>query len=269
MATYTFLPSRPLERFISHFYYIEEKLSDVSLSKTKLPTESIELIIHLNNPHFKITNGKTQTTIRKKTLLQGLMKNPVEIQSFEDVSFIGVKFKPNGFYHFLGQDISQFNNQPIDCHDIWGDQIDDWEAEIERTSGLREKVNLIERYLLTKLKPDLDTDQTAYCTQLIQQNNGNIKVNELSLQTNISIRQLERKFKEQIGLSPFQFIKSVKVKSIIDTIQNKNYESLTELTFDYNYFDQSHFIKEFKSHTGKSPKKLQVDLACFSNTSYI
>lgn len=269
MPIQTFFPSKELEKIVSFYYHIKEDSSDVSILKTKLPTESAELIFHLNKPCFSITIGETKTLIQYQTIIQGIFKNPIELESSTTVNFIGVKLKSNGLYQILRTDISKFYNQIVDCKTIWGDELTNLEIQMKNNLDIGQTIFLIEKFLSSKLNFSPNFELIQSCTRQIIQSKGSLGVNDLAEQTKKSVRHLERLFKEQIGLSPLQFSKIIKTQNILNNIGDKNYENLTMLSLEYDYFDQSHFIKEFKSKTGKTPKGIQVDPSCFSQSSYL
>ena len=80
-------------------------------------------------------------------------------------------------------------------------------------------------------------------------------MSEFSKSNNINRRQLARKFSSAIGLSPKQLAKTVRIQTTLKILLNKEITSLTDLAYENEYFDQAHFIKEFKEFTGLTPKE--------------
>ena len=68
-------------------------------------------------------------------------------------------------------------------------------------------------------------------------------------------RQLERKFVKQIGLSPKQLGKVIRLQTALKMLLNEEGENLTHVAYKSEYYDQAHFIKDFKEFTGVSPKE--------------
>jgi transcriptional regulator GlxA family with amidase domain len=67
-------------------------------------------------------------------------------------------------------------------------------------------------------------------------------------------RQLERKFKKHIGVSPKQLGKVIRLQTALKMLLNEETESLTHIAYESEYYDQAHFIKDFKEFTGTNPK---------------
>ena len=74
---------------------------------------------------------------------------------------------------------------------------------------------------------------------------------ELAAQLSTNVNSLEKNFRTQIGISPKQYASMSRIKAVI-----KNYRpetDLTQVSYDAGFFDQSHFIKDFRSFTGENP----------------
>ncbi len=72
-------------------------------------------------------------------------------------------------------------------------------------------------------------------------------------------RQLERKFTKKVGISPKQLGKVVRLQTALKMLLNRQSENLTKIAYDSEYYDQAHFIKDFKEFTGTTPKEFLED----------
>ncbi|MBJ7428847.1 MAG: AraC family transcriptional regulator, partial [Bacteroidia bacterium] len=90
--------------------------------------------------------------------------------------------------------------------------------------------------------------------EIIMHLHGQLSINELTEDLKINRRQLERKFSSVIGLSPKQLSKIIRIQSTLKMLANKQFTSLTAIAYEGSYYDQAHFIKDFKEFTGVSPK---------------
>ena len=91
--------------------------------------------------------------------------------------------------------------------------------------------------------------------KIINQHRGQINSTQLAKNLGVSNKQLERKFAALIGKSPKKFIKIVRFQSVLDSAKKMNEEKLSNLAYDNGYFDQAHFINDFKAYTGYTPKE--------------
>ncbi|KQC30370.1 helix-turn-helix domain-containing protein [Flagellimonas eckloniae] len=91
--------------------------------------------------------------------------------------------------------------------------------------------------------------------ETIYAKNGQVSLNHLSEQIGISLRHFRRKFKEIIGVPPKFFCKVIQLNTIFEAINSPQGEKLLNLALDHGYYDQSHFINDFKRLIGNSPEK--------------
>lgn len=126
--------------------------------------------------------------------------------------------------------------------------------------------NTIERIFVDYLYPTKDSMLIASCFNLFKnQPIGHLnKIADFSTHTGYSMRGLEKKFKQNVGLSPKQVYLILKVRSLVDEMQlNKNSKvSLTTLAYRYGFSDQAHFIRTYRAMMDSAPSK-------FDRTKYI
>ena len=90
-------------------------------------------------------------------------------------------------------------------------------------------------------------------------NSGNTTIKEMLKNDVSKRRQLERKFIKQIGISPKQLCKVIRLQTALKMMLNQQGESLVEIAYNSSYFDQAHFIKDFREFTGITPKEFFGD----------
>ncbi len=114
------------------------------------------------------------------------------------------------------------------------------------------KINVVEDFLIARMKPHENDPLVMAALSLIHKNKGNIRITELAKQLHTSQSPLEKKFRKVIGASPKKFASIVRIKNTIAHYTPG--ESLTGLGYEAGYYDQAHFIKEFKTFTGQTPE---------------
>ncbi len=113
-------------------------------------------------------------------------------------------------------------------------------------------INLVEIFLLNSLSRLETIDHIVRSTvETILTGNGQLSIDELSSQIHINRRQLERKFYLAIGSSP----KTIRLQAALKMLLTKESANLTALAHENNYYDQAHFIKDFKELVGITPKE--------------
>ncbi len=115
------------------------------------------------------------------------------------------------------------------------------------------RIRIIETFLISKLNDYKQDSLITLAIEFIKKQNGIVRIKTLATDLNISQDPFEKRFRAVVGATPKQFASIVRLRHLI-----KNYStfpSLTEASHEAGYFDQSHFIKDFRLFTGKSPKE--------------
>ena len=147
-------------------------------------------------------------------------------------------------------------NTPFSIGRLFGEGGREIEEKILNTTSVLDRINHLETFLVNRLAdPDMIGRIIRSTVETILAGKGRLSVDELSKRININRRQLERKFTSTIGLSPKQLSKTIRLQAAIKMLLNKKYASLTTLAHAGEYYDQSHFIKDFKEFTGLTPKE--------------
>lgn len=147
-------------------------------------------------------------------------------------------------------------NTAVSLEKLFGKEGEEIEQAILTAPSTLERINRIETFLFYRLTAAENIDRIIKSVvETILTANGQLSVNELSQQTNSNRRQLERKFSSVIGLSPKQLSKIIRLQATLSMLLNKKFTSLTALSHENEYYDQAHFIKDFKELTGFTPKE--------------
>jgi AraC-like DNA-binding protein len=119
----------------------------------------------------------------------------------------------------------------------------------------RERITIVEQFLISELKSASPDTLVAAATRMIRQRQGKLEVNELNKTLYTSASVLERRFKQVIGTTPKKFASLVRLNKVIDEL--KTDKSLINICYDHDYFDQAHFINDFKRFTGLTPEEFR------------
>ncbi|HMI01134.1 MAG TPA: helix-turn-helix domain-containing protein [Pedobacter sp.] len=164
-----------------------------------------------------------------------------------------------GFYlyaHALPQlfhlPANELTDQAVDTKTLFGKQGEILEEKIMLASGNYERVRIVSGFLEEKLK-----NARINCTNIISSimaiSNScpTDSIKSLAENSFLSVRQFERRFKEFTGFRPKLFFRIRRFNSLL----NKSFEgkSLAQIAYEYGYYDQSHFIHDFKNFSGYNP----------------
>ncbi len=215
-------------------------------------------IVFQSNDHFQHnTSYSLGWETRPKHFIGGLHNKSYQVKPNGNKNFcITVEFKANTARYFIPYKLHDFQNQVIDIFEIWGNAAQELSQKIAEEKLDHQKIALIESFLLDHFMPKKESiiDQAL---QIIIAAKGFMEISELANISSLSPAQFRKRFKEEIGISPSQYSKIIRIKSTLAILKADYQKSLTDLTYLLGYFDQAHFIKDFKSVTGISPKHLR------------
>jgi len=168
---------------------------------------------------------------------------------------IGIEFSPLGAYRIFQLRHSELKNKLFLLEEIFGKSAREIQEMIANTEDVIEKIQLIQGYLsklLSKSEPDLVID---YCIRQIEKSKGLVTVMELERKTGYSSRWIYEKFKEKVGLSPKNLSSVVRFNQFYQQWAKRPKPDFFKENIYHYFYDQGHFIKEFKRFTGLSPLK--------------
>jgi len=250
-----FEPQENLKEWIKCYWNLESDFEDTPLKNTIIPDGTMKLIFHYGDTYKYHPNDK-ESIILPRYFLIGQLTKPYIVEPLGTTGSFVVRFQPNGFLPFTNIDIKGIQNTAVPLNKIFGKDGDKIGEQILNANSTSERIELVETFLLERLTEKNIIDNIVKSTiDTIIEANGQFSVNELSEQNNINRRQLTRKFSTAIGLSPKQLSKTVRIQNTLKTLLTKEVTSLTDLAYENEYFDQAHFIKDFKEFTGLTPKE--------------
>lgn len=251
----TFEPSLELKGLVKCYWTLEYPKEENPEKQTIVPDGCMEMIFHYGDLYKQyLQNG--ESIIQPKCFVIGQLTRPLEIEPTGQTGIFSIRFNPEGFSPFTSIPIKEMENTATPLEVFFGNDGKEIEQKVLRTNSVSERIKYIESFLLSRLPNTETIDHIIQSTvDTILTANGHLSVGELSKQINVSSRQLERKFSSFIGLSPKQLSKMIRLQATLKMLLNKQFTSLTTLAYEGEYYDQAHFIKDFKEFTGLTPKE--------------
>ena len=255
-----FEPNKDLAAFVKCYWTLESPKEKTPERNTIVPDGCMKMIFHYGDlyKHYTATGNCMELP---KCFVIGQLTGPYEVEPAGETGTFFVCFQPNGFLPFATVPIREMENSAVPLDKLFGKEGQEIGQKILNASSAEERINLIEVFLFNRLRDATAIDQIVKSTvETILTANGQLSVDELSRKTSIKRRQLERRFSSAIGLSPKQLSKTIRLQATLKTLLSKKNTNLTALAYESEYYDQAHFIKDFKAFTGITPKEFYGDL---------
>ncbi|HEX9654277.1 MAG TPA: helix-turn-helix domain-containing protein [bacterium] len=253
-----FQPHISLQNYISCYWILE---NDSRLAEPEplriFPDGCMELIFHYKDRVRRLTNGavpRRQDELQAAATLSGQIKKFILLQPTGQLGVLGIRFRPAGALPFFRMPIAELTEKVVPVESLWGNSGKQLYDQIASAPLYRDKIRIIENFLLKRVERPAARDALILeALREIRRHNGEITVDFLMRKMKISGRHLERKFSEQVGLSPKRFSRIVRFQNIFRVMNQPAVGRLTELALAVGYYDQAHFIREFKEFAGLNP----------------
>ncbi len=248
MSSRTYLPSEQLRTYVKRIVISENEQKN---TYKVLPDTSIVMgfqysgtLCHQTDSGLKILNNAGVTGLSDKYKI---------FTNSDDIGTLLVVFTETGAATFLKCELQELFSQSVSLDDmIIRSKMDIVTEQLQEARNDSERVLVIEQFLTSSLTSLPRVAVVDAAVQLIKQTGGNIRVSSLAKQLYISQSQLEKRFRRMVGASPKKFSSIVRLRSLLDN-QNDT-SNLTHRGLEAGYYDQAHFIKDFRSMTGETPE---------------
>lgn len=250
-----FFDSSPLlKEHILMFAYAE--ISAEELSKTKfLPDNATSLTLFLNKNPI-VTDYFTGKTVNYRIAFAGQYSTSVLYTPQEDIRILNVDFLPWGAYSVFSKEQSALHNITSDATLIFPN-LKNYMLELEANLHDEEYCfHILEKFLVTELQNSqkrTDPRIINACTEITDRK-GNIPITTLCKNSGISHSGLTHFFSEMIGVTPKLFGRVARFTAVQNFLGENPTVGWNDIVHQFDYFDQNHFIREFKQFTGAVPK---------------
>lgn len=260
MAPQTFYPSDILKPYIKHYWvlYAPKSLSNVVL----FPSGFMEFAINISEGGATICLGNRISKMPKLEILGHLSKPTTETISAGTTVLI-TRFYPHAASIFIPSPAEDFTNNSTDLNDVLNDNLSGFYHQLMEQPSLQQKIKVLEAFLIKRLMKTRKTLETARLVEqlckAIQAGGSSFNLKKLALKYQISERYIQKIFLDYVGITPQRLFSVQRFTSSLQLVRTAS-ASLTDIGYECGYYDQAHFIREFKSYTGLTP--LQVMKEC-------
>lgn len=255
----TYQPCNELSPFIKCYWTLLAPKEEEPQKQRIVPDGCMEMIFHCGDLYKQYLEDGSYL-IQPRSFVFGQITQALDIEPTGESTIFSVRFQPDGFAAFASMPVGQMENRAVPLLELFGEAGICLEKEILESTSAENRIRIIENFLLEKLiTPESINQLIKSSVEMILHLGGHVSVDKLSDNLQINRRQLERKFSSIIGLSPKQLSKIIRLQAALKILSAQNAENLTNIAYEGNYYDQAHFIKDFKEFTGVSPKQFYAD----------
>lgn len=239
--------------------------------KLIVPNGLIKLVIPFRNGLLSRTGDWTHLAKENSLAFIGISEIParVDLPSNGFAGNITLEFSPWGAYRLFPLRLGEVKNQVHALTDLMGVVAGRLAERLAEAEDLGQKVQLVQQFLLGQLRAARPDPVFDHCIQRIVASRGRIAVGQLEKETGYSSRWLLTKFHERLGISPKSIASVIRFQQLYKALSQRDQTSLLPAGEFYEYYyDQSHFIKDFKKFTGLAPTRFVHAANAFDSVFY-
>ena len=244
-----YIPQTPEIGNVIHSIWQAERFHTFDIEHI-LPKGVVEIIFNFSDSDPILARLNGNTSHLSKCFINGFNTKPIQLQIPKSQLFFGVTFQPLAIKKIFGTPASEFSDITVDVtlldssfHSLW--------------HQLREQIDFDNRVLIfvewiRRNFIDWQPQEKLINHFLYNAKTHEVTVKELANTLFYSARQLSRKLSEATGMNTEEILLYKKYLYAVDLIHQTEL-SLTEIAYQSNFSDQSHFIKTFKNYTAITP----------------
>lgn len=259
MTIQTFLPSEALKPYIKHYWilYSPTRLVDEVL----FPSGYMELAINISEKQVNIQIGDESVSMPMIEIL-GHLNKPTRETVEAGTTILITRFYPHASALFLHHSASSFTNHSADLGDVLNQNLSGFYNQLMEQPTTDKKIKVLEVFLLQQLarsqRKQTAAQQAERVCSLIDGRSDSFNIRHIAKLTQRSERYLQKLFIDHVGLSPHALFAVQRFARSVQLIRTTT-ASLTDIGYECGYYDQTHFIKQFKTFTGVAPSTVRKE----------
>jgi len=236
-----FPPPAALATFIRCAWVFEASAEEAMAAPQRIvPDGRCELVVHLGDL-FHESGIDGQKRIQPRSLFAGQLSRPLWLHPTGSADVIGVRFQHAGARRFLGMPVGNATDRRVDLESI---------CPVPPLASVDDVV----RFVASRVEANVDDDPPIVrCVTWLEREKGRVTIEDLVDASTLGRRQLERRFRDAVGLSPRLFANVLRLRSVFDALEANPAAGWTDAALAAGYFDQSHLIRDFRRFVGCTP----------------
>jgi len=245
-------PVTALAPFVRYYWYFEIGEDELPLAQMSFPYGSFELICYLENPNLMRWLGDKDDFFEPTTFYAGQLTRPYVMTFNKKCRCLGASLYPSAGSHLYRRPADEFTNQLVPLEDLDGDNA--LHQQLMTCDGEDALFDCLERYLLARLTGKFGDPLVHRLAGFIIDNPDREVLNQQIGGFGLSRRRLEQRFIASTGLPMGMFMRKARFQKAVHLLGKRgNAANLTEIGLSAGYYDQPHFINEFKAFSGLPP----------------
>jgi AraC-like DNA-binding protein len=259
------IPGSPLSRFVELLWYYENAPKPHQKERL-MPDGCVTLVINLLEDETRLYDPDDLDKVTRLTgcTVSGPHTKCFAIDTDEQTCVTGISFRPAGAVPFLKLPSDELQNQHVNLEDLWGGLARVLRERVLSAKGADGKLRVVELALLERAAGMFDGQPVVeYAVENFLSRPETARIAEISCKTGFSSRRFIELFKHHVGMTPKLFCRVRRFQQALQRITSGHPVNWSGIALDGGYFDQAHFIHDFRAFSGINPSKYLADYKDF------
>jgi AraC-like DNA-binding protein len=244
----------PLDGFIEFLWYWEgERPAHAKDAITASRTHGIQIDLARDEAAWFDGQCYERRNALKGMSLCGTQTAPFAIEAYQP-KIMGVSFKPGGSYPFFGPAAHEFSNVHVSLEDVWGVDAERLHQRLVQAPTPDDKFDILTAALLRLAARDLaHHPAVALALYRFEKCPHRTSVAAAAREAEVSQKKFIRLFRDAVGLTPKLYLRIARFERVMERIAGAPEVDWWDVVERHSYYDQPHFIREFRQFTGFTP----------------
>ncbi len=257
MILQTHIPTSPLNQFVELFVYFERFERSHTVDRF-LPNGDTEILIdfHDTPQHIYDNNSLKKIQACNHVWASGLRTEPITIPSGNGAAMMVISFKKGMAAPFFPFPMQEIVDCVVDADLIWGTDFGDLRERLIDTKDVGRRFVMVEEFLLRRFASKLQVNPcVSYAVTEMTERPDRTSIATMNRKIGYSQRHFTEMFRRQIGVTPKSYLKIMRFQKAVRSIGDSSSPDWGDIAADCGFYDQAHFINDFKHFSGFTPEQ--------------
>ena len=262
------IPPPPLSEFVRTLWYCAD-YRPAHKRERLLPNGTMSIVIclaHERFPYWPAGQSEGPAEWKPAAVVAGAYSGYSVIDTSTMDELVGVQFHAGGAKSFLGAPADEFTNDDTPLEAVWGSQAGELRERLLAAASPEDKLRALESGLQRRLRQAVAARaEVSFALQAFQAAPNVVSVAEVTRKTGLSRRRFAQVFREEVGVTPKLYCRIRRFQQAIRQIGMGTEVRWADVALDGGYFDQAHFVNEFRSFSGINPSTYRAGSKTWAN----
>ncbi len=268
----TFKPkSILLQKYVDFFYVFNsdkpENISYIAFPHVNTAISFFKGVV-IHRGHYLVNITATNQNKNKCVVeILGKYTQPVFVNYTGNCEEIAVVFKPLGANHFFKNDLIEVS--PLFSQELNNIRWTEFSYVLLDNNSITKKIEMLEIFLLNNFK-EIENKKLYDAIKYLEDFDANYSIEKIASLCGITLKTFQRNFRKHLTCSPVEYKRIARFRhSLQNKLISKELKTLTSVSYESNYYDQSYFIREFKKLTQQNPKSFFKNISALDKKNII